>query len=79
MADHGHDWGPPPHSPAHGRLPQQASLWEPPPLQASLGKPPSVQSPWPPKPPWYRQAWFVGMVIVVVFGAIGAFLGSRVA
>ena len=87
MAARGHGWEPPPH-PAQTLPSQQASLFDPPAQQASLFDPPAqqaswgtlpspVQSPRPLKPPWYRQTWFVSLVIIVVFGTIGALLGSR--
>lgn len=78
MADRGHGWGPLPDHPERGLLPEQASLFEPLPQQPSFRDPPPVQSPWTSGPPWYRRAWFVGLVIIVVFGTIGAILGARV-
>jgi hypothetical protein len=78
MADRGHGWRPLPHHPEGGLLPEQASWFEPAPQQPSFGNPPPIQSPWTSKPRWYRRAWFVGLVVIVVFGALGAILGSRV-
>jgi hypothetical protein len=77
MADRGHGWRPLPHHPRGRLLPEQASWFEPAP-QHSFGNPPPVQSPLTSKPPWYRRAWFVGLVVIVVFGTIGAIVGSRV-
>jgi hypothetical protein len=77
MAARGYGWEPPPH-PAQELPSQQASLFDPPAQQTSWGTlPPPAQSPRPLKPPWYRQTWFVSLLIIVVFGTIGAFLGSR--
>jgi hypothetical protein len=77
MAARGHGWEPPPH-PAQELPSQQASLFDPPAEQASWGTlPPPVQSPRPLKPPWYRHTWFVSLLIIVVFGTIGALLESR--
>jgi hypothetical protein len=56
--------------------PEQVSLWEPPARQGPAQAPPR-QRPWLPKPPWYRRAWFVGLVVVAVSGTAGAVLGSR--
>jgi hypothetical protein len=53
-------------------------LWEPPHQQAQGWKPPPDQPAQPPKPPWYRRAWFVSLVIIAVFGTAGAVFGSQV-
>jgi hypothetical protein len=79
MADASGGRGAPPRLPMLELPAQQASLWEPPPQQAASGRPAPVRSPRPPKPPWYRTAWFVSLVIVVVFGAAGWILGSQLA
>jgi hypothetical protein len=77
MAARGHGWEPPPH-PTQELPSQHASLFDPPAQHASRGTPPlPVQSPRPLKPPWYRRTWFISLLIIVVFGTIGALLGSR--
>jgi hypothetical protein len=55
--------------------PERVSLWEPPPRQEPA--PPPPQRPWLPKPPWYRRAWFVGLVVTIVSAAAGALAGSH--
>jgi hypothetical protein len=64
------------HHPQSGR-PEQVSLWEPAPRQQPPWEPPPAQPPWRPKPPWYRRAWFVGLVVVAVSATAGAVLGSH--
>jgi hypothetical protein len=56
---------------------EQVSLWEPAPRQEQPREPSPVPPPSPPKPPWYRRAWFVGLVVVAVSGTAGAVLGSH--
>lgn len=48
-------------------------MWEPPPRRAPAPQPAPTQR----KPPWYRRAWFVGLVVVAVSGTAGAVLGSH--
>ena len=78
MAELGHGWGRPPLPPAHWQPPQRVSLWEPPPRRDPAADPPPAPQLRPPRPPWYRRAWFIGLVIVVVFGTAGAVLGAQV-
>ena len=56
---------------------EQVSLWEPPPRREPAPEPPAVPAPSPSTPPWYRRAWFVGLVVVAVSGTAGAVLGSN--
>jgi hypothetical protein len=53
--------------------PEQVSMWEPPPRRAPAPQPAPARR----KPPWYRRAWFVGLVVVAVSGTAGAVLGSH--
>jgi hypothetical protein len=55
---------------------EQVSLWEPPPRREPAPEP-AVPPPSPSRPPWYRRAWFVGLVVVAVAGTAGAVLGSN--
>jgi hypothetical protein len=80
MRDPDRGWEPPPRRTMQGGLPQAVSLWEPPPRQQASGpeRPAGeAPAPRPPKPPWYRRAWFVSLLVVAVFGTVGAVLGSQ--
>jgi hypothetical protein len=58
---------------------ERVSMWEPAPRRepAPQPPPPPPTTPAPRTPPWYRRAWFVGLVVVAVSGTAGAVLGSR--
>ena len=65
------------HHPQYPRRSEQVSLWEPAPRQQPAWEPPPAQPSRRPRPPWYRRAWFVGLVVVAVSATAGALLGSH--
>lgn len=78
MRNPDYGWEPPPRPTAPGPPPRPASLWDPPPARDPEPGAAAATAPWRRKPPWYRRAWFVGLVVVAVFGAAGAVVGSQV-
>jgi hypothetical protein len=78
MRNPDHGWEPPPRRQAPSPPPRPVSAWDPPPTHDPGSGPAAGTDPWRRKPPWYRRAWFVSLVVVALFGAAGAVAGSQV-
>jgi hypothetical protein len=77
MRNPDYGWEPPPRPTAPSPPPRPVSLWDPPPARDPEPGTAAATAPWR-KPPWYRRAWFVSLVVVAVFGTAGAVVGSQV-
>jgi hypothetical protein len=77
MRNPDYGWEPPPRPQAPSPPPPPVSAWDPPPARDPGSGAAAGTAPRPRKPPWYRRAWFVSLVVVAVAGTAGAVVGSQ--